>query len=65
MTDARLQCPLFDTLIRPILSCGCKIWAVEANHKDIKQLEVLHLDLSRMILFGSAKTWRPFLHHLC
>ena len=50
MTDARLRCSFFDTLVRPFSSYGCEIWAVEAHHKDIKQLEGLHLEFLRSIL---------------
>ena len=50
ITDARLQCSLSDTLVRPILSYGCEFWAVEASHKDIKQLEGFQLESLRSIL---------------
>ena len=49
ITDTRLQCSLLDTLVRPILSYGCKVWAVETDHKDLKQLEGLHIELLRSI----------------
>ena len=41
-----------------ILSYGCEIWAVEAHHKDIKQLEGLHLKFLRSIL-GLPKHGTP------
>ena len=50
ITDARLQCSLFNTLVRPILSYGCEVWAVEADHKDLKQIEGLHIEFLRSIL---------------
>ena len=31
ITDARLQCLLFDTLVKPVLSSGCEIWAIETK----------------------------------
>ena len=55
---ARLQCSLFDTLVKPILSYGCEIWAVEANHTGQKQLEALHIEFLRSIL-GLAKRGTP------
>ena len=38
ITDVRMQCSLFDTLIRRPLSYGCEVWAVNAqlrNHTSI------------------------------
>ena len=55
---ARLQCSLFDTLVKPILSYRCEIWAVEANHTGLKQLEALHIEFLRSIL-GLAKRGTP------
>ena len=59
ITDPRLQCSLFDTLVRPILSYGCEIWAVEADHKELNQLEGLHIDFLRSIL-GLPKHGTPY-----
>ena len=50
ITDARLQCSVFDTLVKPVLSYGCEIWAVQAENKDLKQLEGLHIKFLRSIL---------------
>ncbi len=46
--DPALQCKLFDTLVLPILSYGCKVWGV-----DIKcgaAAEALHRDFLRRML---------------
>ena len=32
ITDMRLQCSLFDTLVKPVLSYGCEVWAMETQH---------------------------------
>jgi len=58
ITDVRLQCSLFDTLVKPVLSYGCEVWAVETQHIQLKQLEKLHVEFLRSIL-GVAKHGIP------
>ena len=58
ITDIRLQCSLFDTLVRPMLSYCCEAWAVEAELKDLQQLESLHIEFLRSIL-GLSKHGTP------
>ena len=56
--ECRLQCSLFDTLARSVLSYGYEVWAVEAEHKDLKQLEGLHIEFLRSNL-GLPKRGPP------
>jgi hypothetical protein len=37
--DPTLQCQLFDTLVKPMLSYGCEVWL---DHLAREQLEVVH-----------------------
>ena len=45
---ARYRCPSAVLPIwhfgqTPILSCGCEVWAVEADHKEVKQPNGLYI----------------------
>ncbi len=46
--DPALQCKLFETLILPILSYGCKVWGVYT--KCAAAAEALHQDFLRRLL---------------
>ncbi len=48
--DPALQCQLFDTLVKPVLSYGCEVWS---DHMARKQLEVVHWAFLKSLL-GSA-----------
>jgi hypothetical protein len=48
--DPALQCQLFDTLIKPVLSYGCEVWS---DHMAREQLEVVHRAFLKSSL-GSA-----------
>jgi len=48
--DLALQCQLFDALVKPVLSYGCKIWS---DHIAREQLEVVHRAFLKLLL-GSA-----------
>ena len=59
ITDARLQCSLYDALVKLILSYGCEVWAVEADHKELKQLEGLYIECLASIS-GLPKHGTPY-----
>jgi hypothetical protein len=48
--DPALQCQLFDTLVKPVLSYGCEVWS---DHMSREQLEVVHWAFLKSSL-GSA-----------
>jgi hypothetical protein len=48
--DPALQCQLFDTLVKPMLSYGCEVWS---DHMAREQLEVVHRAFLKSLL-GSA-----------
>jgi hypothetical protein len=48
--DPALQCQLFDTLVKPVLSYGCEVWL---DHMAREQLEVVHRAFLKLSL-GSA-----------
>jgi hypothetical protein len=45
--DPALQCQLFDTLVKPVLSYGCEIWS---DHMAREQLEVVHRAFLKSLL---------------
>ena len=42
--DSAMQCKLFDTLVLPILSCACAVWAMNPNvgDSDSEATKILH-----------------------
>jgi hypothetical protein len=51
--DPALQCQLFDTLVKPVLSYGCEVWS---NHLACEQLEVVHRAFLKSLLGVSNTT---------
>ncbi len=53
ITDPRLRCQLFDTLVAPVINYGCEIWAGEAA---AGKLEVIHNQFLKMTAGLSQNT---------
>jgi hypothetical protein len=51
--DPTLQCQLFDTLVKPVLSYGCEIWS---DHMARELLEVVHQAFLKLLLGVSTTT---------
>jgi hypothetical protein len=51
--DPALQCQLFDTLVKSVLSYGCEVWS---NHLAREQLEVVHWAFLKSLLGVSTTT---------
>jgi hypothetical protein len=51
--DPTLQCQLFDTLVKPVLSYGCEVWL---DHLAREQLEVVHRTFLKSLLGVSTTT---------
>jgi hypothetical protein len=51
--DPTLQCQLFDTLVKPLLSYGCEVWS---DHLAREQLEVVHQAFLKSLLGVSTTT---------
>jgi len=48
ITDPKVMCQLFDSLVRPILSYACEVWTGCTRVKELQQAEQVH----RMFLRG-------------
>jgi hypothetical protein len=55
LTDAAIQCKLFDALVKPILSYACEIWAVDFG-KQNNSLERIQLHFLRSFLHVRSST---------
>ena len=48
--DTRLICRLFDTLVLPVLSYGCEIWAPCASESSLGALERVHTQFLKSLI---------------
>jgi hypothetical protein len=59
ITDPKIMCQLFDSLVRPILSYACEVWTGCTGAKGLQQAEQVHRMFLRGIL-GVNKTTSTF-----
>jgi hypothetical protein len=59
ITDPKVMCQLFDSLVRPVLSYACEVWTSCTRAKGLQQAEQVHKMFLRGIL-GVNKTTNTF-----
>ncbi len=59
ITDLKVMCQLFDSLVCPVLSYACEVWTCCTGAKGLQQTEQIHRMLLRGIL-GVNKTTSTF-----
>jgi len=59
ITDPKVMCQLFDSLVRPILSYACEVWTGCTRAKGLQQVKQVHRMFLRGIL-GVNKTTSTF-----
>ena len=51
-----IRCKLFDTLVKPILCCGCEVWSIVANNSDLDKLERIQIGFLKRLLGVQIQT---------